>query len=98
MTHFKCFGVSENSNAFGLRGVRLLDREGRFYEVGANSLHTPRRGDVVSVPMRDGELNFAACGFEIPVRKFPDAPQGIVDAVWAIETEPEVLTWRRLTS
>lgn len=34
---FKCFGVSKNTNSFGLFGVRLLSKKGEFYECAANA-------------------------------------------------------------
>ena len=87
----KCFGVSENRNSFGLFGVRLLTQEGHFYEAAANDLNVPRRGDVVEVPtLPNGELNFAAKGFEIPERKYPDAPANVIQAAWSIPVPPPI--------
>ena len=89
MTHWKCFGVSEMYNAFGLLGVRLLSEAGVFYEVGANEYHAPCIGDVVIVPDDvNGRPMFELRGYEIPERKLPDAPPEVVAEVWSI---PEVV-------
>ena len=36
---FKVVRLSENMNSFGLYGMWLMDREGRCWEVGANSIN-----------------------------------------------------------
>lgn len=49
------------------------------------ALNAPKRGDVVLIPLDgSGELNFAAKGYEIPERKQPDAPDAVIEEVWAI--------------
>jgi len=85
MKRWKCFGVSEGPNSFGLFGVRFLDEAGRFYEVAASSFNVPEWGDVVLVPEDEcEEPHFYKLGYEIPERKLPDAPKDVIAAVWAI--------------
>jgi len=85
MSLWKVFGVSDDMNSFGLYGVRLMDKKGRFYEVGASSFCCPMIGDEIEVI--DDHNGFPMLGnrFEIPERKFPDAPQDVIDAVWEIK-------------
>jgi len=79
---WKVFGVSENTNSFGLYGVRLLNKQGHFYTVGASSLNCPKEGDVIEVSEEKGRPMFEKCLFEIPERHFPDAPSDVINAVW----------------
>ena len=79
---FKVFGVSENTNSFGLYGIRLMNRAGHFYTVGASSFRKPQLGAVIEVPIQGTSMIFGKIGFEIPERHYPDAPQNVIDQVW----------------
>lgn len=84
---FKVWGVSENTNAFGLYGIRLMNRRGHFYEVGASYLHAPKKGEVIRVKTRNDSPLFGLLSFETSERKYPNAPTNVITAVWAIEKE-----------
>ncbi len=85
---FKCFGVSENTNDFGLHEVRLMDENGIFFTAAAGKINCPQRGQVLQVPLLpSGEPHFGTLGFEIPEKQTPDAPQEIIDDVWDIEPD-----------
>ena len=82
---FKCFGVSENKNSFGLREMRLLDKRGHFYTACANDLYAVEYGAVIDIPCgANGAPQFGKMQFEIPERKYPDAPKDVIEAVWAM--------------
>ena len=81
---FKVWGVSSNTNSFGLYEVRLMNKQGHFYTVGASQYHVPNNRSVIDVPVVNGQPNFAAIHFEIPDRQTPDASQHIVNTVWAM--------------
>jgi len=82
---FKVASVSSNRNGFGLKGVILVDREGRAFQVGASEPNIPKVGDVVVIPFLDQKhcrgLNFSALYYEIP-EELPTAPEGVVQEVW----------------
>ena len=83
---FKVAAVSSNRNSFGLKGVVLIARGGRAFQVGASDLHVPKVGDVITIPFIELEgkpvLNFAALCFEIPEELNPPAPPSVVKEVW----------------
>ena len=85
MSLWKVFGISDNMNSFGLYGVRLMDKKGRFYEVGASGYNCPSKGCEIEVLDDCNGVPLFGYGFEIPERKFPDAPQDVIDAVWEIK-------------
>ena len=53
--HFKVASVSENRNAFGLRGHILVSREGVAYEVGLNYLNELKKDTEVEVVVVTGD-------------------------------------------
>lgn len=79
---FRVASISENTNAFGLRGVVLVAWDGEAWEVASNGLNLPKPDEVLSVPVFDGILQWGAFGFEVP-RQLPNAPSGVAKAVWA---------------
>ena len=78
----KVFRVSSNTNSFGLYGHWLMDRVGRFWTVGFGQYHKKKMGDVVVVPVENGEPRFETLCGEIPERQVPDAPPAVVIEVW----------------
>lgn len=78
---FKVAAVSRNANAFGLRGMVLMARDGESWQVGANSLNVRKQGAVIDVPLSDGQPNFSALSFEIPSRMTKPGPE-VIEAVW----------------
>jgi hypothetical protein len=86
----KIVAVSSNRNSFGLAGVIGITRTGLAVEAGASYLGTPRKGEVIRVPVRRTDLAsptaFAYAvarhrGWEIP-RPLPTAPRTVAKEVW----------------
>lgn len=75
---FKVLTISGNTNAFGLRGVVMIAKDGEAWQVGSNDLNLPEKGQVIRIT----DDNFAIHGFEIPERLSPKAPPEVVDEVW----------------
>lgn len=82
---FKVVAVSSNRNSFGLKGVVLMARDGRAFQVGASAPHVPERGEVIVIlfvdQKNDRGLNFVARCYEIP-EELPIAPEAVVAEVW----------------
>jgi hypothetical protein len=78
---FKVATISTNYNAFGLRGVILVGRDGVVYEVASGDLNLPKKGEVVRVKVEGGSPAFHKKGWEVPARK-PDAPPRVIQEVW----------------
>lgn len=82
ITEFKVFGVSKNTNSFGLTGMYLVDRKGTTFEVGVSSLYIRRVDDIVRIPLTNGMIEVTSgFFFEIPERK-PDCPAAILKKIW----------------
>jgi hypothetical protein len=64
---FTVAAESDNTDSFGRRGYILLARAGDIHEVLMSPDHplTPQKGQVLQVPIREGQPNFAALGFEL---------------------------------
>lgn len=82
VVEFKVFGVSKNTNSFGLTGMYIVSREGMTFELCVSALHVKKVGDVVRVPVINGMIQ-ASPGFffEIPEKK-PDCPAEILEKIW----------------
>lgn len=88
---FKVAAVSDNRNAFGLKGVVLVAQTGLAVQVGSNDINLPQKGQILRVagnppgtpwPSSDlGTLDFSGFGFEIPERIL-DAPAQVIAQVW----------------
>lgn len=78
---FKVAAISNNTNAFGLRGVVLIAEDGEAWEVASDELDLPKQSEVLSVPTFDGFLQWGTFGFEIP-RQIDHAPAKVVREVW----------------
>lgn len=79
---FKCVSVSENRNSFGLQGCIIVAPDGEAWEVGANYLNAPKKGDEVNVPFLEKDYftivpSFASLGFEIP-KRLKDPPKELL--------------------
>lgn len=79
---FKVASVSSNYNAFGLKGIIVLARDGEAYEAAANDLNVKPKGAVVRVPVRGGVASFVKLGWEIPRKLDAVAPPAVVSEVW----------------
>ncbi len=81
---FRVASVSENANSFGLTGMYLMDKNGETWQVGANHLNVEKKGTDVSVNCSaEGYPDWASKGYEIPERLPQDAPQNVVDEIFA---------------
>lgn len=90
---FKVAAVSENTNAFGLKGIMLVAEDGTTYQVAMSAYGSQplwQVGETVSVPTNsykglvmgeEGGLTFAHLGVEIPQR-FPDRNKSGIEKVW----------------
>ena len=85
---FKVASVSLNNNSFGLAGVILMATDGEAWEVGANHLYKPVKGDIIWASItvneageRIGGIDWQGKFFEIP-RQLPKAPQAVILEVW----------------
>lgn len=80
---FKILTMSENTNAFGLRGVVLVAEDGESWEAGGSYLRVRdwAVGTVVNVPHNGLAATFAPIGLEIP-RRLAKAPTTVVQALW----------------
>ncbi len=83
---FKVVSRSHNANGFGLHGHILLARDGEAWEV-ARSVGSWNedwdKGKVVNVILDNCNVpTWAFMNCEIP-RRLPNAPQGVVDEVFA---------------
>lgn len=79
--------VSSNANAFGLKGVVMMDLTGRAWEMGVSvTVHGfPKPGDIFTAEITpDGEIIQGSLPFtfEIP-RRLTDAPPEVIREVWA---------------
>ena len=85
---FKCWGVTKNTNSFGLRQFRLLSRKGEFFTVLGNQSFADKvkLGSVVNVEILNKDPQWAKLGVEIPQRHSPDAPKPVIDEVWSLKT------------
>ena len=85
----KVVAISDNTNAFGLRGHILIARDGAAFEGGLNHLHNLTVGQTINLDVKtDLPLDkfpaltaMAGYGFEIP-RKFKTAPPALLKEVW----------------
>ena len=71
---FRIFGVSENSNSFGLHGVRVMSPDGAFFKIGLNDLNLTRLQSHALkqfvVPCNPGQgIGWHTIGAEIPEYK-----------------------------
>ena len=76
--------VSKNTNSFGLRGMIVVNRQGRTWTVAANALNVLNRGDQIVAPISgvDNDPNWEQFGFEIP-HELPEMPSRAVEECWA---------------
>lgn len=86
IVQFKSAAVSSTANAFGLRGIILVAKSGRAFEVAGNHLSVThiRENPVISLPVgRRGKIKGTpSFSFELP-RPLPRAPRAVVREVWA---------------
>ena len=84
---FKVVSVSVNANSFGLTGCILMAQDGEAWEVGANHLDKPVKGDIVWANLTVNEagdrlgITWQGKSFEIP-RPLPKAPQAVILEAW----------------
>lgn len=85
---FKVVSVSENTNAFGLRGYVLVARDGTAFEVGRSDCPGPRwvKGQTVMAFRNDAGLDWALLGIEIP-HEMSRCPASVLSEVWGNETQ-----------
>ena len=76
--------VSKNTNSFGLRGMIVVNRQGRAWTVAANDLNVLNRGDQIVAPLRgaNNDPSWERFGFEIP-HELPAMPRRAVEESWA---------------
>lgn len=78
--------VSKNTNSFGLRGMIVVNRQGRAWTVAANALNVLNRGDQIVAPLRDDkDPEWWRFGFEIP-RELPPMLRSACESSWANPT------------
>lgn len=80
---FKVVAVSENYNAFGLKGMVVVGKDGSAYSLAANDLNIRKQGDTLVVPRIAKRLAWETLGFEIPT-PVQKAPAKVVKQVWKI--------------
>jgi len=89
----KVVALSDNTNAFGLRGVIFVSRTGGAWRAAASALNVPELGRVFSFtgdPI--AQPPFGKWGFEIPER-LPDPPEDVVRATWPeVDESPQATT------
>lgn len=86
---YKVVSVSSNTNSFGLYGMILMNKKGEAYQVGANSMYVPKKGNILNVPINnEGKPKWASMGYEIPESK-GIAPQEVIKEVWGMKKEAE---------
>lgn len=78
---FKVVAVSENYNAFGLKGMIVVGKDGSAYSVAASDLNIHKQGDILVVPRIAKRLAWETLGFEIPT-PVENAPPKVVREVW----------------
>jgi hypothetical protein len=82
MTNFRLAALSDNRNAFGLRGAVMIARTGEAWEVGVHDLDCPVKGQSYSMAdYPDGRRQWFVYGWEL-ARRLPDAPSAVMDSVW----------------
>lgn len=74
--------VSDNRNAFGLKGVVMVALDGEAWE-GAKS-SPPAVGEILEIPVNRGYTELGQAGYELP-RRLEDAPHEIVSEAWKAE-------------
>jgi hypothetical protein len=79
--HFMVVAASKNTNSFGLRGMVLMARNGEAWQVAANHMNVRKQGDLLRVPVRGGDPDWAGLGYETP-KKLPTAPANVAAEVW----------------
>ena len=72
--------VSTNYNAFGLKGMILVGRDGSVYEVCSSDLNLKKKGDKVRVPVEYGEPAFYTRQWENPELKNKVTPDKVAKA------------------
>lgn len=80
----KVVSVSKNTNSFGLRGIVLVSKDRKAYEVGRSTSASPQwvKDDVVKIPLDPrGNPNWARAGVEIPKELGP-VPDDVFSEVW----------------
>jgi len=78
---FRVIAISDNQNAFGLRGVVVVNRRGQVYQFASNDLNLPKRNADLQPPIRNGKPLWSLAGFEIPER-LPDMPPHLLSHVF----------------
>lgn len=83
---FLVFRVSENSNSFGLKQFYAMAEDGQTFHACANSLNTPKKGDILEMTLRDNSLNlFQVTGkYELLTHLEENAPQDVIEEVYGL--------------
>ncbi len=87
---FVVFGVTANTNSFGLTGMHVMDRDGESWEIWGNHLRKKEINDVITATCNvAGTPRWSWMGYEMPERlcgedgvRLPDAPEEVVKHVW----------------
>ena len=89
----KVISVSQNHNAFGLRGMIMISDNGQAWEAAANDLNVKQKGDIITTTvLGSGEPSFTGLGLEIPRRLSPDPTPAIMKEIWGeIPKKPQTL-------
>jgi hypothetical protein len=77
----KVASVSSNRNSFGLRGMILVAKNGRAFQVAANDVNVKKKGDLLTVIDIKALEGLSAYGFEVP-EELKAAPPNVVKEVW----------------
>lgn len=84
MKKFVCFGVSSNTNSFGLWGHRMMSEDGEYWEIALNDINKLYRGQTVQVALDGhGQPNWGNLGAEIP-HFHGIAPPNVIAECWKL--------------
>jgi hypothetical protein len=78
---FRVIAISGNRNAFGLRGVVVVNQRGHVCQFASNDLNLPNLNADLQPPMHRGKPLWALMGFEISER-LPDMPAHLLSQVF----------------
>jgi hypothetical protein len=78
---FRVIAISGNRDAFGLRGVVVVNRRGQVYQFASHDLNLPKLNADLQPPMHHGTPLWSRMGFEIPER-LSDMPAHLLSEVF----------------
>lgn len=89
---FKAIAVSSNTNSFGLRGVVIVNRKGKAFQIGVTSQFAPKKGEEVDIVFPVEEVGALAYVAEYPItcngvtielpKKLPKCPPEVLKEIF----------------